>query len=117
MAAIAAFHPDDIRQRGWRRPAVNFGQLVISAAVGMAVFVPFLPGDAVTAADLPLLFVTFLVGQMGFRSYSQLRGAHLDTIRGFVKALEALDPYTRGHTERVAKFSRQTAERLEFAPA
>ena len=186
MAAVATLHPDDIRQRGWRRPAVNFGQLVISAAVGMAVFVPFLPGDAVTAADLPLLaagaaisamvydwvnfrlvrfivrrlypertvrpwskmlanhvalgvlgafggvfgaayllvgpvilpliFVTFLVGQMGFRSYSQLRGAHLDTIRGFVKALEALDPYTRGHTERVAKFSRQTAERLEFAP-
>ncbi|MBI5156714.1 MAG: HD domain-containing protein [Acidimicrobiia bacterium] len=186
MAAIAAFHPDDIRQRRWRRPAVNLGQLVLSAAVGMAVFVPFLPRDVVTPADLPLLaagaaisamvydwvnfhlvrfivrrlypertvrpwskmlvnhvalgvlgafggvfgaayvlvgpvilpliFVTFLVGQMGFRSYSQLRGAHLDTIRGFVKALEALDPYTRGHTERVAQFSRQTAERLEFTP-
>jgi HD-GYP domain-containing protein (c-di-GMP phosphodiesterase class II) len=64
---------------------------------------------------LPLIFVTFLVGQMGFHSYSQLRGAHLDTIRGFVKALEALDPYTRGHTERVARFSRQTAQRLEFS--
>lgn len=186
MAAIAAFHPEDLRQRGWRRPAVNFGQLVLSATVGMAVFLPFLPSGSVTVADLPLLatgamvsavvydwvnfrlvrfivrrlypertirpwskmltnhlalgvlgafggifgaayvlvgpvllpllFVTFLVGQMGFRSYSQLRGAHLDTIRGFVKALEALDPYTRGHTERVARFARITAERLDFDP-
>ncbi len=63
---------------------------------------------------LPLIFVTFLVGQMGFRSYSQLRRAHEDTIRGFVKAVEALDPYTRGHTERVAGFARATAERLGF---
>jgi hypothetical protein len=184
MAAIAALHPEDIRQRGWRRPAVNFGQLVLSAAVGMVVFLPFLPDGVVAAPDLPrlaigaavsamvydwvnfrlvrfivrrlypertvrpwskmftnhvalavlgafggvlgaayvlvgpvilpLIFVTFLVGQMGFHSYSQLRGAHLDTIRGFVKALEALDPYTRGHTERVALFARLTATRLEF---
>jgi len=31
MAAIAAFHPDDLRQRRWRQPAGNFGQLVFSA--------------------------------------------------------------------------------------
>ena len=184
MAALAALHPDDLKQRRWRRPAVNFGQLVLSASVGMAVFLPFLPTGVVTVSDLPLLaagaavsavvydwvnfrlvrfivrrlypertvrpwskmltnhvalavlgafggvfgaayvlvgpvvlpliLVTFLVGQMGFHSYSRLRGAHFDTIRGFVKALEALDPYTRGHTERVAMFSRLTAERLAF---
>lgn len=186
MATLAAFHPDDVRQRNWRRPAVNLGQLVVSAAVGMAVFLPFLPDGPVTRSDLPvlaigaacaavlydwvnfrlvklivsrlypertvrpwstmlvnhaalailgafggilgaayvlvgpvilpLIFVTFIVGQTGFRSYSQLRGAHADTIRGFVKALEALDPYTKGHTERVAGFARLIAERLGLGP-
>lgn len=186
MAAIAVLHPDDLRERRWRQPAVNFGQLVLSATVGIAVFLPFLPARAVTVADLPrlavgaalaaavydwvnfrlvrfivrrlyperqllpwskllanhialavlgafggilgaayvlvgpailpLIVVTFLVGQMGFHSYSQLRGAHEDTIRGFVKAVEALDPYTRGHTERVALFTRLTGERLGFGP-
>jgi hypothetical protein len=57
MAALAALHPDDLRQRSWRRPAVNFGQLVLSATAGILVFLPFLPSDAVVASDLPLLAV------------------------------------------------------------
>jgi len=61
---------------------------------------------------LPLIVVTFLIGHTGFATYSRLREAHEDTIRGFVKAVEALDPYTRGHTERVAHFVHLTAERL-----
>ena len=42
MAALAVLHPDDLRQRRWVQPAVNFGQLVISAAIGVAAFIPFL---------------------------------------------------------------------------
>ena len=186
MAALAVLHPEDLRQRRWIQPAVNFGQLVISAAIGVAVFMPFLPRGPMTTSDLPLLaagaalsaavydwvnfrlvrfivrrlypertlrswskmlpnhvalavlggfggllgaayvlvgpiilpliVVTFLIGHTGFASYSRLREAHEDTIRGFVKAVEALDPYTRGHTERVAHFVRLTAERLAFDP-
>ena len=186
MAAVSALHPDDLRERRWRQPAGNFGQLVISAAIGIAVFLPFLPHGPVTAGDLPLLavgaalaavvydwvnfrlvasfvrvaypdrslrpwskmlanhfalsvlgafggilgaayvlvgplilplmFFTFLVGHVGFASYSKLREAHEDTVRGFVKAVEALDPYTRGHTERVAHFARLTGEHLGLGP-
>lgn len=61
---------------------------------------------------LPLMMVTFLVGHVGFISYSNLRRAHEDTIRGFVKVVEALDPYTRGHTERVAHLCDMTAAQL-----
>jgi HD-GYP domain-containing protein (c-di-GMP phosphodiesterase class II) len=63
---------------------------------------------------LPLMFVTFLVGHVGFATYSRMREAHEATVRGLVKAIEALDPYTKGHTERVATFCRMTAERLGF---
>lgn len=189
MAAVAVLHPDDLRERNWRRPAANFGQLVISAAVGTAVFLPFLPflpegpveashlpllaaGAALSAAVydwvnfrlvrfivrilypdrtlrpwskmltnhlalavlggfggilgaayvmvgpviLPLMFIVFLVGQMGFHTYSQLRVAHEDAVRGLVKALEAIDPYTKGHTERVAHFVQIAGGRLGLAP-
>jgi len=186
MAAVAVLHPDDLRERRWRQPAANFGQLVISVTVGVTVFLPFLPDGPVTVDDLPLLavgagfaaivtdwlnfrlvtffvrvaypdrdlrpwskmlphhiaisvlgvfgailgaayvlvgplilplmFLTFLTGHVGFATYSRLRDAHEDTIRGLVKAVEALDPYTRGHTERVARFARIIGEHLGLRP-
>jgi hypothetical protein len=184
MAAVAVLHPDDLRQKRWRQPSYNFGQLVVSTAIGTGALIPFIPegavevhhlpqlvGGAVLAAlvynwvnfwlvtlyvrvaypdralrplsgmrgnhaihavlgaygsllgaaylmvgpvALPLMFVTFLVGHVGFATYSRMREAHEATVRGFVKAIEALDPYTKGHTERVASFCRMTAERLGF---
>jgi HD-GYP domain-containing protein (c-di-GMP phosphodiesterase class II) len=43
-----------------------------------------------------------------------LREAHEATLRGFVKALEAKDIFTRGHTERVAYFAQLTGQELSF---
>jgi hypothetical protein len=184
MASFAAVHPSDLRQRRWQQPLVNFGQIVISTAIGMAVLTPFLPAGTVSPADLgpiaiggalaatvhafvnfklvsllvqllypdrpplpwskvalsqaglislgalgtllgaayvvvgavvlPLMIVVFAVGHVGFSSYSQLRGAHESTVAGLVKALEAIDPYSKGHTERVAHFARITGEALGF---
>ena len=44
-----------------------------------------------------------------------MREAHEATLRGFVKALEAKDLYTRGHTERVAYFAQLTGQELSFS--
>ena len=63
---------------------------------------------------LPLIFVVFFVSQMTFVSYARLREAQDSTLRGFVKALEAKDLYTRGHTERVAYFSELIGTRMGF---
>jgi len=182
MAAAAVLHPEDLRRRRWRQPAYNFGQLVLSTAIGALVLFPFLPDEALTVEELPLLvggaalasivynwvnfrlvaiyvkvaypdralrpwsrmfgnhlvhavlgaygallgaayvmvgpvalplmFGTFLVGHSGFATYSRMRQAHEDTVGGFVKAIEALDPYTKGHTDRVAQFCRMTGEQL-----
>jgi hypothetical protein len=64
------------------------------------------------SVTLPLMLLTFLVGHVGFASYSRVREAQEDTVSGFVKAIEALDPYTRGHTERVTLLCDLAANRL-----
>lgn len=64
---------------------------------------------------LPLIFAVFFVGHMTFASYGQLREAQESTLRGFVKALEAKDLYTRGHTERVAYFAELIGREMGFS--
>lgn len=63
---------------------------------------------------LPLVFALFGIGYLAFSSLSELREAQDATLRGFVKALEAKDLYTRGHTERVAYFSQLIAQRMNY---
>ena len=60
----------------------------------------------------PLILMTYLVGHIGFSTHARLRQAHESTIRGFVKVVEALDPYTKGHTERVAHLCRIIGEEM-----
>lgn len=188
IAALSPFQPIDFKMRRWFEPAVNFGQLVISATAAVSLFAFLAPSGpvnpenihlfvvAATAASvlqgalnftlvqfifrtvfgahqvrpwsnmlnimlpylgtgllaallggahhmmeeelglltLPLIFVVFFVSQMTFISYARLREAQDSTLRGFVKALEAKDLYTRGHTERVAYFSELIGTRMGF---
>ena len=65
-------------------------------------------------ATLPLIGIVFYTGYMAFESYAKLREAQLSTLAGFIKALEAKDLYTRGHTERVAYFSNMIGEALGY---
>ncbi len=192
IAALSPFQPIDFRLRRWFEPAVNFGQLVISASAAISLFAYLAPNAAVDSQNLPrfvlaataasvlqgalnftlvqfifrtvfgarqvrpwsnmfnimlpylgtgllaallggayhminvdgtlalslitlsLIFVVFFVSQMTFVSYARLREAQDSTLRGFVKALEAKDLYTRGHTERVAYFSELIGTRMGF---
>lgn len=55
----------------------------------------------------PLGFILFVVplvvARQTYRRYLALREAYADTVRSLVAALEAKDPYTKGHSVRVAK--------------
>jgi HD domain-containing protein len=184
MVALGPITPTDVRLRRWFQPAVNFGQLTISAAVMVTVLAVWLPEYPLRSADLwrvavvtvigavthtfvnfqavtlivrnvfgrrdvrpwsnlptivapslgmgfvggllgaayhlagnailPLIVIVFFVGHMTFASYAQLREAQESTLRGFIKALEAKDLYTRGHTERVAYFSELIGQSMGF---
>jgi len=46
------------------------------------------------------------------RMYHELKDGFLSSIQALASAVEAKDPYTRGHSERVARFSVQLAKRI-----
>jgi putative nucleotidyltransferase with HDIG domain len=50
------------------------------------------------------------------RLYRQMQRAICQSLLGLANALEAKDPYTRGHSERVSAVSRGLASALELAP-
>lgn len=59
-----------------------------------------------------LLVVPFAVAWQTFQVYQHQSDAYRSTVRCLVAAIEAKDPYTRGHSERVAWYARQIADDL-----
>jgi len=49
------------------------------------------------------------------RLYEQLEKNYLDVIRALANAIEAKNPYTRGHSDRVTKFAVQTAKAMKLS--
>jgi len=91
--------------------------LLVTSLLSMGIIGALLGVTIVLAEDavLPLILAVYLIGHLSLSSHGQLREAHEATLRGFVKALEAKDLYTRGHTERVAYFAQLAGRELSFS--
>ena len=61
---------------------------------------------------LVLMAVPALVARYALMAFQRLDEAYDRLVRGFVKAIEVKDLYTRGHSERVAELSVEVAEEL-----
>jgi len=48
-----------------------------------------------------------------YKLYMDLRGAYFDSIAALASALDASDPYTKGHSDRVTKYAVQTARAMK----
>ena len=70
-------------------------------------FVGFLMAQvlAISVIALPLFVFPLVVARQLYLRYLKLRDAYADTVRSLVGALEEKDPYTRGHSERVASYA------------
>lgn len=62
-----------------------------------------------------LVLATLAISHQFFASLGKLRVARESMLATLVKTLEAKDLYTRGHTERVAKFAVQLAQELRLS--
>src|SRR5687767_365547 len=81
----------------WSRMSLFVGSLLTMGIVGALLGTTIVFVGRGDPAVTPLILVVYLIGHLSLSSYAQLREAHEATLRGFVKALEAKDLYTRGH--------------------
>ena len=68
----------------------------------------------VGAWGLLLFFVPLLLARHAFKSYLDVRQSFLDTVESLVAAIDAKDPYTRGHSGRVADYAVAIARKLNY---
>jgi len=98
----------------------NVGQILVSfiglGAVGGLLgyaYVVYAVGHRSTYNVMLILIIgMLLMSRLFFASLAKLRSAREGMLATLVKTLEAKDLYTRGHTERVARFAVQLAQEL-----
>jgi len=61
---------------------------------------------------LVLFLIPMLIARQSFISYMNMRQAFLDTIRSLSATIDAKDPYTRGHSSRVAAYATALAREM-----
>jgi hypothetical protein len=69
------------------------------------------------AALVPLFVVPILVARQAFATYLALKESQEAAVRTLIGALEAKDPYTAGHAERVAGYAQYIGQELGMSPA
>ena len=101
-----------------RRSEPLWGQLramlvFVPTQVALA-FVGYLMAQvlAINPIGLPLFIAPLVVAQQLYSRYAALKSAYVDTVRSLIGALEAKDPYTRGHSERVAEYASEIGSSL-----
>ncbi|MDI6712069.1 MAG: HD-GYP domain-containing protein [Anaerosomatales bacterium] len=65
---------------------------------------------------LLVLAIPFVLERQVLRAYVRLAESYTDNVRLLVSAIESKDPYTRGHSERVAFMARKLATRMKLSP-
>ena len=62
-----------------------------------------------------IFFLPLLLARRSFELYTKMRKMYLETIRALAAAIDAKDPYTKGHSERVAQLSVALAQDLHLS--
>ncbi len=69
---------------------------------------------AVGEVGVIFFLLPLMVGRYAFTMYSELRDVFVSTISALAAALEARDPHTSGHAERVSHYAVAIARRMDF---
>ena len=92
------------------------GRAFLSALASMLAYVPTqlaLAGVGLLLAQvlmieivaLPLFLFPLMLARGTYQRYETLKRVYIDTVKSLIAALEAKDPYTRGHSERVSNYA------------
>lgn len=61
-----------------------------------------------------LFFGPLLLARYSFKLYVDMKNMYLDTVKALCQAVEAKDPYTQGHSERVSELAYNLGKRLKL---
>ncbi len=61
-----------------------------------------------------LFFIPLMVARYSFKLYAETKQSHMDLLRALSAAIDAKDPYTRGHSSRVSQLALMLADRLRL---
>jgi putative nucleotidyltransferase with HDIG domain len=92
----------------------NLGKLgldLLATPIVLVVVVAYRYDPVSLIVFLPPLFLL----HRAFLSLEQLSDAHIDLVRVLVKAIETRDPYTSGHSERVATMAKEIAVAMRLS--
>lgn len=62
-----------------------------------------------------LFLIPLMLARYSFQLYTDMRKVHFDTVRALTSAIDASDPYTRGHSERVTYYSVAMARTMRLS--
>ena len=83
-----------------------------SAPIALAVAVAY---QELWLVGLLLLALPILMIRLAYSQYLQLKQTYRETVRTLVKIIEMHDPYTAGHSDRVAIYTRRLCEALHLS--
>ncbi len=96
----------------WR---INFKEILPSylaeAPIGFLMAIVYVE---VGILGILLFFLPLLLARRSFELYTKMRKMYLETIRALAAAIDAKDPYTKGHSERVTQTSIALARELNL---
>lgn len=110
-ALLYGEHPYRFWQRNFRWA---FVYELTSAPIALAVAFAY---QELWIVGLLLLTLPILMVRLAYSQYLELKKTYRETVRTLVKIIEMHDPYTAGHSDRVATYSQRLCEVLRLSPA
>lgn len=114
VSLVVALSQQTSAWRTWQRTYLwtTVTHLVGFVPLGAIIVVIFMhigiPGVA-------LFLVPLLLARYSFKLYTDMREVHIDTVRALTSAIDASDPYTKGHSERVTQYAVALARELHLS--
>lgn len=89
-----------------------FGMLINVVLVSLLGIILAFSYNSYRIGGLLLFFIPLLLARYTFKLYLDMRKNYFDTMNVLVRAIEASDPYTSGHSLRVSAYSEAIAKQL-----
>ncbi|HAQ40985.1 MAG TPA: hypothetical protein DCM73_09225 [Clostridiales bacterium] len=89
-----------------------FSMMVNVVLVGLLGIILAFAYNSYGIGGILLFFIPLLLARYTFKLYIDMRKNYFDTMNVLVRAIEANDPYTSGHSQRVSAYSEAIAKQL-----